>query len=618
MSPHSQAPTGRTFAFRWLMRLFLINAALLSLLSLRYWSVSPAGDAFLAKAFALSATLGHCAIISFCILLPVFILAAFRVRVRYLSALSVLICGSMGIVLVADTFCYQQYRFHINAAIAEMFFGPASKEIFVFPTSMYVKMGAMFAAIYLTQMLAAFVAYRLTLKKQNCKAEWWTTFVLIFCALGAMVIYTIGDIMSITTITQGAEVPPYFPRITMRSFLSKWGIETNTVRFKSEAGGGSLSYPLEALNCSPPVKPMNVLFLVLDAWRFDMHAADVAPNINVFSKQALNFEHHSSGGSATRSGIFSLFYGLPSRYWRPMLAERRGPVLISKLKEFGYQFGIYAGAPLNSPEFDRTVFVDLAPLKNENVGKKPYERDIEIKDHFIKFLDERDTNRPFFGFIFFDAPHAFSLPKNYPMPFTPSLKEPEFMALNPKYPPLPFFNLYKNSISFNDELVGEIIAKLKEQSLLDNTIVLVTGDHGQEFNEHGLNYWGHNGNFTPLQTDVPMIVSWPGKSAQVLNHWTSHFDVAPTLLKEALGCATPMDKYSVGKSLFDDSERKFLLLGNYENAAIVEPDKITNLSPYGSLKVTDYELRSLENERPSPQIFAQVLEQQRRFFIKAP
>jgi hypothetical protein len=47
---------------------------------------------------------------------------------------------------------------------------------------------------------------------------------------------------------------------------------------------------------------------------------------------------------------------------------------------------------------------------------------------------------------------------------------------------------------------------LDKYDIDDNTIVIITADHGQEFNENKLNFWGHNGNFTKYQTQVPLII----------------------------------------------------------------------------------------------------------------
>src|SRR5439155_1407290 len=73
------------------------------------------------------------------------------------------------------------------------------------------------------------------------------------------------------------------------------------------------------------------------------------------------------------------------------------------------------------------------------------------------------------------------------------------------------YNRYRNAVHYADSLVGTMLDALVRRGLLDDTIVLVTGDHGEEFNEHG--YWGHNGAFTPDQVHVPLVLHLPRSRA---------------------------------------------------------------------------------------------------------
>lgn len=50
---------------------------------------------------------------------------------------------------------------------------------------------------------------------------------------------------------------------------------------------------------------------------------------------------------------------------------------------------------------------------------------------------------------------------------------------------------------------------------------------------------------------VPMIIHWPGKAAGTSNTMTSHYDITPTLMSEALGCKNPLSDYSIGSNLYD-------------------------------------------------------------------
>jgi membrane-anchored protein YejM (alkaline phosphatase superfamily) len=145
------------------------------------------------------------------------------------------------------------------------------------------------------------------------------------------------------------------------------------------------------------------------------------------------------------------------------------------------------------------------------------------------------------------------------------------MALDQDTDPTPMHNRYRNSVRYVDSLAGRVLDDLRSRGLLDDTIVVVTGDHGQEFNDLELNYWGHNSNFAPAQTHVPMIVHWPGREPRTFTHVTSHMDVAPTFMTEVLGCTNPADDYSVGRDLFDTSDRGVLSMAGYNVQAGVFP-----------------------------------------------
>src|SRR3712207_9402754 len=65
-----------------------------------------------------------------------------------------------------------------------------------------------------------------------------------------------------------------------------------------------------------------------------------------------------------------------------------------------------------------------------------------------------------------------------------------------------------------DSLIGLTLDKLKQKDLLRNTVVIITGDHGQEFNENHCNYWGHSSNYSQWQIHVPLIYYYPGRSEE--------------------------------------------------------------------------------------------------------
>ncbi|MBK9224510.1 MAG: sulfatase-like hydrolase/transferase [Flavobacterium sp.] len=81
-----------------------------------------------------------------------------------------------------------------------------------------------------------------------------------------------------------------------------------------------------------------------------------------------------------------------------------------------------------------------------------------------------------------------------------------FLDLNDDYNPKQLINRYKNSLHFVDSLVGKVLLNLEKRGSLKNTIVVITSDHGQEFNDNKKGYWQHGGNFSDYQIGVPLLV----------------------------------------------------------------------------------------------------------------
>jgi uncharacterized protein len=379
----------------------------------------------------------------------------------------------------------------------------------------------------------------------------------------------------------------------------------------SAADESSLSYPLQPLSCRAQRALPNIVFIVIDSWRFDEMNSRVTPRIDAFSRQAVRFLDHHSGGNATRIGMFSLFYSIPGTYWHRMLTERQGPVFVEELLRQQYEVGVFRSAPLYSPEFDRTVFADLKSPRMRSDGRGPADWDRDLTTDFIAYLQARDSASPFFALLFYDSPHSFKTPKHYPEIFRPSVKNVNYLRLDADTDKHPLLNRYRNSLHYVDSLVGEALDALQARGLLDNTAIVITGDHGQEFNDSGRNYWGHGSNFTRYQTGVPFVLYAPDLPPGTRAHRTTHFDVAPTLLQEYLGCSSSPESYSVGRSLFEAGGRDTLVLSEYADFAIVHKGRIAVVRKHGMQVFTpDYTQLDVGLE---PTAIRNALEQRTRF-----
>jgi membrane-anchored protein YejM (alkaline phosphatase superfamily) len=191
----------------------------------------------------------------------------------------------------------------------------------------------------------------------------------------------------------------------------------------------------------------------------------------------------------------------------------------------------------------------------------------------------------------------------------------DHLKLNKRFDPTPVRNRFQNAARFVDAVAAPVLERLERESLLEHTVVVVTGDHGQEFNETGQNYWGHNGNFSRYQTEVPFIVWWPGKGPARLTHPTSHLDLAPTVLKELLNCTTAPEKFGNGKSLFDPSSRAPLLLATWDRFALASPGRIDVLFETGQADHYDENYHEIATPMP-PKLISTAMEGMSRFYAR--
>jgi membrane-anchored protein YejM (alkaline phosphatase superfamily) len=438
---------------------------------------------------------------------------------------------------------------------------------------------------------------------------------LVFFA--TQIAYAWHDAKGNVAITAQARYVPWFAPVTMKRALRRMGVDVKTGQAGTLAahGGSSLRYPLQPLECEAVPRPLHVLVLMVDALRFDMLDAQTMPKISAFAQTAIRFENHFSTGNSTRFGVFGFFYGLPASYWNAMLSEQRPAVLMDRLQALDYSIYVEASAPLISPEFDRTVFAKV----RDRIHWAPSSLDIADRDrHATNSLNQKiashDPDKPFFGFLFLDAPHSYGLPRNYDSPFQPMLDDVNYLSLGPDTDPERFFNRYRASVHYNDGLLASVIDTLRRGNLLDDTVIIITSDHGQEFNDLGKNYWGHNSNYSDFQIRVPMVVHWPGRATAAFSTVTSHEDVAPTLMQELLGCKNATADYSTGRNLFlhdDDAEsqQRALVVESWSDRAIVQNDRIFQFPGFGAAQVFDRRYNPINGEVPSADLVNQVLRQ---------
>ncbi|MEZ4741797.1 MAG: sulfatase-like hydrolase/transferase [Bdellovibrionota bacterium] len=405
------------------------------------------------------------------------------------------------------------------------------------------------------------------------------------------IVYAWADLEEQSTIIRHADKIPFYQPVTIKKFANHYFSyqpkNKGSLYNASNAMDSPLRYDSNPLKIENKNR-LNIIWIIIDSWRYDAFSPVVSPKIWNYAKDAQVFNHHISGGNNTRIGLFSMFYGIYGSYWPSILTSRTPPILLETLRDENYKNYILSSASLNFPEFRQTIFVNHHnEIQDAFTGKSPWVRDKQLTDTMLKVLEEPPT-RPMFAMLFYDGAHS---NYDYPLdqePFKPSTRKFYYCSNDEPEKKKLIINRYKNSVHHVDFQIGRVLSKLKESNIYNNTIVLITGDHGEEFYDY--NHWGHFSSFSKSQVHVPLIIKAPGKEALVYNtETTSHIDLPATIL-ELLGSKTNPKKFSLGHSIFSNKRNSAVACG-WDTCAFIEPEQtvVYGVQPYNANLLEKYD-----------------------------
>ena len=514
---------------------------------------------------------------------------------------------------------YAIYHFHINGFVLSMVFGEGAGEIFNFDIMLYLKEIALFLVVAAIVIGVWYASYFLWKKRQKAYA-WIIAGCIIGSTLFAHLCHIYGAFYQQPSVMKSSALLPYYFPTTSNGLLLKLGCTPPRESLIQMNGKQSadIQYPIQPLQkekMNPDSLP-NIIFILIDSWNTRSLTAECMPNAYQFAQQNQWFSNHVSGSNGTRSGVFSLFFGLSCYYWESFDPAHIQPLFIKRLQELGYEIQTYPSATFADPPFGRVIFGGVPGIHTETKGNTPLERDTRIAEEFISDSQQhKKSGKPFFSFLFFDLPHSFGLPADKNKRFQPAWAYADYTKLSNDMDPTPFWNMYRNCCYQDDLLLGRIFETLKKEGLMDNTIIVLSGDHSQEFNENHHNYWGHNGNFSKAQIGVPMIWHVSGAKPQKFMHRTTHYDVVPTLMKNHLGIKNNPADYSMGRMMMDKTPRLWHVVGsNLNYAFIINNDTILEKTADGALDVYDAHMNPVKNYRLPAKQFDKAIKQLNRFF----
>jgi len=530
-----------------------------------------------------------------------------RLQVFPTVGVALLATGLTMMVLLADSMLYELYGFHINGFVWNLVITPGGIESLG---------GSKAAFLYFTVIVIAFLVLQIFLlrigmavsrkigkrqKERPVRIVFrFLIVLLVVLSIGERATYGISKIQAYSPILVSARTFPFYLPASFSSLTEKLGyhVERHS-SLKMPSNGRGLDFPKNSLQTEKPSKTYNIVWLVAESWRWDILHPEIMPATWDFAARAYRFTRHYSGGNGTRQGLFSMFYGLYGNYWFDFLDERRAPVFMDRILEQDYQVGLYTSARFSYPEFDKTLFVNV-PAENmhEYSTGEGWERDRKNVADLLQFLENRDTNLPFMAFMFFESPHAryYFPPENVIKP--DYLEDFNYATMSLERDIERIKNRYINACNHLDSQFERILDRLNREKLLENTIVIITGDHGEEFMEKGR--WGHNSHFSEEQLRVPLVLWVPGQGKGVMDRMTSHVDIVPTLMP-LLGVTNPPGDYCLGYPLFGDKQREHAVAAGWSEFCYMNRDHKVTVSfdskLFGLDTVTDRNDRVIKNEQ---------------------
>lgn len=534
---------------------------------------------------------------------------------RVISFVAIVGYALLLLLLGIDSVVYHQYHFHLNGVIWSLWWSTEHNQIFDFT---WLEIGLISVIFIMLLSFEVWCANFLWHNLFSIKYAWRMVASFLTCLGISYLIFLLSNAQLVSPIGQQAQALPLYNRV-LASFLPM----KNSFVLLEEMGQANfqqtrqvakpLHYPRRSLQCPVVKAPLNILLIVIDSWRFDMLNATVTPHLTRFTEQASRYWQHYSGGNATGPGLFSLFYGLPYAYWTAMLEQQRGSLLLEQLQKNHYTIKLFASASLQQPNFKETIFKSVPAVVKAPQGNV-WQRDKWVTAQGIDFLQKANDQQPFFVFLFYDAVHSYCDDGIPQQRFFPAAGVCNRLWLTAKTKPDIYRNRYQNSLWLVDQELDKIFKKLAEKQWLKNTIVMVTSDHGQEFNDNGMGYWGHAGNFSRYQLQVPLLIYWPGKAKRDDYRATSHYQIVPLLMRHALACTNSSSDYAIENDLWGNDRKPYLLASSYIDLGILEPDKITTVFANGEYMITDTHNNVLPHAKLSKGIIQQALMNLNRFF----
>ncbi|MGE0352464.1 MAG: sulfatase [Gemmatimonadales bacterium] len=283
--------------------------------------------------------------------------------------------------------------------------------------------------------------------------------------------------------------------------LSLYGYQRETTPALARFAAGGARYD-QAISTAPWTLPSHASLLT-GRWPHELSADWAAPLDGTWPTLAEYFAAHGylTGGFVANVGYCSWEFGL-----------ERG---FARYRDFPLTLNTVIQTTSIGRRIDRSFFLRNLIRSDQHLVRVPAPT---ISREFLSWADHRGE-RPFFAFLnYYDAHGPYLPPAPYDSLFSGHHRSDNrspihrYLARPRSRPPSPEavreeIAQYDGALRYLDDQLDSLFRQLERRGLLDNTIVLLTADHGEEFGEHGI--FDHGNSLYRPSVHVPLLIRYP-------------------------------------------------------------------------------------------------------------
>ncbi len=294
----------------------------------------------------------------------------------------------------------------------------------------------------------------------------------------------------------------------------------------------------------------HIFLILIDAARYDRfgfsgYKMNITPKIDAFAKTAFDFSNFYAQAPYTTASVASMLSGLYPETHTVRYKHDELPKQVTTISQYLNKIGYITNSISGSVALEKNKLIKNFKKFISIRSKVNWSRSTMDIEKLNNFINNSNLLKPNFFYIHLLPPHE---PYNPPSPFNsiitktsrPKLhhlirirdKANRYSMTDKNYMKY-LHNCYLNNLIYADHLFGEIVKTLKEKNIFEDSLVIISSDHGEAFFEHL--QVGHNTTNYNDMIQIPFVLKMPNQNKGIkIGGNFGLIDLSPTIL-ELLG-----------------------------------------------------------------------------------